>query len=199
MAAQHSTESPIPVWKAIDGYEGIYEISSFGGVRSLDRFILQLSPLGHVVRRSYPGSTLKAVADNHGYIRVSLAKPGQKAETKRVHHLVAMVFIGPRPEGYSVCHIDGDKTNNTLLNLRYGTQSENEADKLAHGRLKHGQRHAEAKLDDETVRRLRSDLQGKTQSWWAHHLRVSEAALSRALSYKTWRHINSPTMRDPHQ
>ena len=41
--------------------------------------------------------------------------------------------------------------------------------------------------------------QGKTQSWWAHHLRVSEAALSRALSCKTWRHINSPTMRDPHQ
>ena len=199
MAETYSIDLPPPLWRGIDGYEGVYEISSTGAVRSLDRIIYQTNWVGNVVRRMYPGRAIKATPDNHGYIRVTLTRQGQKPETKRVHHLVAAAFLGPRPDGYDVCHNDGDKANNALSNLRYGSHTDNEADKLVHGTRIHGERHADAKMTDETVRRLRRGLGGMTQSWWARHLGVSEASLSRALSGHTWRHINLPAMRDPHQ
>ncbi len=73
--------------------------------------------------------------DNHGYWRVSLRSGGRNV-TRRVHTLVAEAFIGPRPAGQHVRHLDSDQDNNTLLNLLYGTASENEQDKRSRKRKK---------------------------------------------------------------
>ena len=116
-------------WKPITGYEGIYEVSDHGRVRSLDRTITRSD--GQV--RRLKGKVLSAPPKQRGgYPRVCLSAHG-KDKVRYVHSLVAETFIGTRPDGMEVCHNDGDPTNNHVDNLRYGTPSENELDKVRHG------------------------------------------------------------------
>ena len=116
-------------WKPVNGYEGIYEVSSHGRVRSVDRTVTRSD--GQV--RRYKGKVLSAgLSKRGGYPLVSLYTQG-KNQSHYVHSLVAETFIGSRPEGMEVCHNDGDPTNNHLDNLRYGTPSDNELDKVRHG------------------------------------------------------------------
>lgn len=113
-------------WKNITGYEGLYQVSDQGRVRSLDR----VNGRGFNVF----GVILKQNPDRKGYLGVSLYS-GSKASRRRrpVHQLVAEEFIGPRPEGLDVCHNDGDKANNSASNLRYDTRRENILDAVKHG------------------------------------------------------------------
>lgn len=105
-------------WKAVKGYEGFYEVSSLGRVRSLPR-------------RSTSGRVLKQYVNRrNGYCYVNLSKHS-KAGNARVHCLVMAAFDpvdkkpGFDPE-HTINHIDGDKTNNRLENLEWCTQSENQ-------------------------------------------------------------------------
>ena len=116
-------------WKPVHGYEGIYEVSSHGRVRSVDRTVTRSD--GQV--RHLEGKVLRAALSKRGgYPIVSLYAHG-KNKMRYVHSLVAEAFIGTRPEGMEVCHGDGDPNNNHVENLRYGTQSDNELDKVRHG------------------------------------------------------------------
>lgn len=124
MSPVHSGER----WEPVNGYEGSYEVSSHGRVRSVDRVITRSD--GQV--RRYKDKILSTPPDRDGYPLMNLYAQG-KRQTRHVHALVAEAFIGPRPEGMDICHGDGSKTNNHVDNLRYGTRSENELDKLRHG------------------------------------------------------------------
>lgn len=116
-------------WKPVKGYEGIYEVSDHGRVRSVDRTVNYSD--GRVHR--YKGKVLSAgLSKRGGYPLVSLYTQG-KNQSHYVHSLVAETFIGPRLEGTEVCHSDGNPTNNHVGNLRYGTSSDNELDKVRHG------------------------------------------------------------------
>jgi hypothetical protein len=95
------------VWKDVVGYEGRYEVSSLGRLRG-------------------PRTTTKGIPGSRGYYQVFLREKGARAgKTKNIHVLVAEAFLGPRPDGMHVCHADGDKSNNTLENLRYDTPKNN--------------------------------------------------------------------------
>ena len=121
--------STLEQWKPVHGYEEIYEVSSHGRVRSVDRTVTCSD--GKVHR--YKGKVLSAcLSKRGGYPLVNLRDQG-KGQTRYVHSLVAEAFIGSRPEGMEVCHNDGDSTNNHLDNLRYDTSSDNELDKVRHG------------------------------------------------------------------
>lgn len=109
----------LEIWLPIAGYEGLYEISALGRIRSL-------------ARRTTRGGILKASPGWAGYLKVSLSKPGV-IRSYHVHRLVAATFLGPCPEGQQVRHLDGDPLNNTLTNLRYGTVSDNALDRVLHG------------------------------------------------------------------
>lgn len=116
-------------WKPVNGYEGIYEVSDHGRVRSIDRTVTYSN--GQVHR--YKGKILRTpLMQQTGYPFVSLHIQGER-QVRTVHSLVAETFIGTRPEGMEVCHNDGDRTNNHLDNLRYGTSSDNNLDQLRHG------------------------------------------------------------------
>ena len=116
------------MWRPIPGYEGHYEVSNHGRVRSID----YIDPRGVFWR----GRILKqAVQKIGGYPYVGLRKDG-KVHTKRVHALVALAFIGPRPERMEVCHGNGNPADNRLSNLRYDTRSANSIDRTRHGRNK---------------------------------------------------------------
>lgn len=91
-------------WKWVPGHEGDLEVSDHGRVR-----------------RYLPGHN-----DTDGYLRISGGKRGARALS--VHHLVASVFLGPRPEGAVVRHLNDTKTDNRASNLAYGTRADNWAD-----------------------------------------------------------------------
>jgi hypothetical protein len=100
-------------WKPVVGYEGLYEVSDRGRVRTVPRILK-------------PGTL------NHGHLHVNLWI-NRKGKTRTVHRLVAAAFIGPCPDGQEVRHLDGNPTNNAVENLKYGTRSENLLDRVRHG------------------------------------------------------------------
>ena len=116
------------IWKDIKDYEGLYQVSNLGRIKSIGREVIYSN--GRVVK--YESKILKT---NNKYQRpTTLLTKDKKTTTKNIHELVAQAFIGERPEGYHICHIDGDITNNELSNLRYDTVSENQIDIYRHGR-----------------------------------------------------------------
>lgn len=111
-------------WRPVSGWHGFYEVSDEGQVRSVDRISFGKKHRGRILR---PSSTPK------GYKIAVLSGHGER-RSYPVHRLVAESFLGPLPEGMHTMHLDGDNTNNRVSNLRYGTASENELDKVRHGR-----------------------------------------------------------------
>lgn len=106
-------------WLPVSGYEGLYEVSDTGHVRSLsDRY-------GRV-RVLSPGVT------ESGHRQVTLTKDGHRRK-HYVQRLVMAAFVGPRPQGQVVRHIFGDPSDNALTSLAYGTEVENQADSFRHG------------------------------------------------------------------
>ena len=117
----------IEVWKAIPGYEGIYEVSDQGNVRSLDRYVYRPTLLwGQAAMTFCEGRELKPQRDKKGYLEICLSNGCKKtAKRFKVHRLVAMAFI-PNPDSLPmVNHKDEDKHNNRVDNLEWVTPQQN--------------------------------------------------------------------------
>jgi hypothetical protein len=111
------------IWKDIPNYEGYYQVSSFGGVRSVDRVITK----GNGVKQKTKGKVLKPLNIGNGwYVSVSLYK-NKKVKQFKIHQLVAMAFLGHKPCGFKlvVNHKNFIKTDNRLENLEIVTMREN--------------------------------------------------------------------------
>jgi hypothetical protein len=138
-------------WRPVVSYENNYEVSNLGRVKSVGR-------VGRPGRRGI----MKAFPSRTGYQRVSLVLNG-KIKSTYVHALVCEAFIGPRPKGHEVDHIDGDKRNNVLLNLRYISHRDNICGMIARlkeeGRIlqahQAGEDHPRAKLKTDQVIEIR--------------------------------------------
>ena len=115
-------------WKAIPKFEGLYEVSDQGRVRSLPRECD--NGKGSYIK---PGRVLVTLQHKAGYKQCTLTQDGEFTYTY-VHRLVLEAFVGPCPLGKEAAHVDGDATNNVLGNLQWVTHSENEKHKIAHGR-----------------------------------------------------------------
>lgn len=115
-------------WRLVPGFEGAYQVSDSGRVRSLNR-IADTRP---GVPTRFPGRVLATHEGNRGHLRVGLHRDGINHQAW-VHRLVLAAFVGPIPEGMEVRHLDGDPHNNFLFNLAYGTHSENVLDSVRHG------------------------------------------------------------------
>lgn len=119
-------DSDTEEWRVIPGYEGYYEVSSEGRVRSVDRVL----PDG----RTRAGKVLRqSTTKGNGRLKVSLSRDGVAASVK-VHQIVARAFLGSAPERkHMVLHNDGNHLNNNARNLRWGNNSDNVRDSIAHG------------------------------------------------------------------
>lgn len=117
-------------WLPVTGYEGFYEVSDRGQVRSLERTVIASSGRRITVR----SRVLKPTIANTGYYSVDLycGKGKSSRKVKSVHRLVAEAFIGPAGDDIQVCHGNGTRTDNRIENLRYGTRSDNMQDAIRH-------------------------------------------------------------------
>lgn len=107
-------------WLPVPGFEDRYEVSNSGEVRNRTT-----------------GYVRKQHADSSGHLRIGLWN-GKTMVTAKVHRLVARAFIGEPSDGQEVCHSDGNPSNNSVGNLRWGTRAENVADRIKHGRTFRG-------------------------------------------------------------
>jgi hypothetical protein len=110
-------------WKPVVGWEGLYEVSDHGRVRSLDRV---------TVKGKRYGQIMKPLALDTGHLRVRLSREG-RGSSMLVHRLVLEAFRGLCPAGMEGCHNDGHPENNALSNLRWDTRSNNLLDSVTHG------------------------------------------------------------------
>lgn len=165
------------IWKQIPGYEGVYEVSNIGGVKSIKRTTTK-------------GGILKQKRRKDGwYLSVALHKHG-KTNHFSVHTLVLLAFVGPRQSGHVCRHLNGICTDNRIENLEYGTVSQNTQDSIAHGTMPYGERHGSHKLKAEDVIYIRSDLSKKfKQQELADRFGVNQTLISRIRLRKCWKHI----------
>lgn len=112
------------VWKDVKEYEGLYQVSNLGQIRSLDRYVIRKDG----VRQFKKGKIIKPIENSDGYYQLKLCKNG-KSHTKRVHIIVAEHFlekpIDYKNTQYEVNHKDFNRKNNSFDNLEYLTHIEN--------------------------------------------------------------------------
>jgi len=172
-------------WRAIPGWEGFYEASDQGRVRSLDRWSIGQR------RRFWRGVVLQPRRGLR-YLFVTLHRPGMQRQAE-IHRLVLEAFAGPCPAGREVAHGNGDPHDNRLANLRYDTRMGNNADKRRHGTHLEGERTPAAKLTAEQAQAIyqrRGEGRQTALALAAEH-GCCEANVYAIWSRKSWRSVNS--------
>lgn len=177
------------IWKDIPGYEGRYQVSTRGRVKTLARKVLRGG-----FWRNKQEKLKEGRVNDAGYVAVTLFK-GDKGKTFLVHTLVLLTFIGPCPEGMECRHFpDSTRTNNNVENLSWGTRKENYADKKFHGTWQQGSRIGTSKLTEEEVAEIKMLLKERrlSQVKIAERYGVTHRVIGRILHEQSWAHVEEP-------
>jgi hypothetical protein len=163
-------------WRPVDGYDGLYEISNLGRIKSL---------------RSRTPKILVQDIGPRGYLQIKIRKPGSRRGSQPVHRLVLSAFAGPRPSGMGARHINGKKVDNRIGNLCWGTPVENHSDKVKHGTAQVGDKHHSAKLTAPAVAEIRQLAgAGMSQREIAKMFGVSQPAVGYVVRRDTWGNVS---------
>jgi len=111
----------IEVWRDVPGYEGRYQASDQGRVRSVDHRVRLVTRQAGETTRLVPGRILRPGKLKCGHVTVALGK----GNSQSVHRIVLLTFVGPCPSGEEGLHLNHTPNDNRLSNLKYGTRSEN--------------------------------------------------------------------------
>lgn len=175
-------------WKPVTGYEGLYEASAYGRIRSIDRTVRgDHFRADRFVQIQRKGKILRQSSGPRGYLLVSLSKDGF-AKSRRVNVLVCDAFNGPPPNGMVCRHLDGENTNNAASNLKWGTHVENQNDRITHGTDLRGEDVSTAKLTAYQAAAIKAGMPQK--------LSKSMFGISKTQHYRikrgdSWAHINA--------
>lgn len=181
--------SIMEVWKDIPNFEDIYQVSTHGRIKRITN-----GP------STYSGRLLKPTIHHSGYMEVSLCKNGKQYKSLRIHMLVLITFVGKRPNKQECRHLNGNRHNNMLSNLTWGTHKENMQDRINHGRciVPRGSSHNLAKLTETQVVEIKKLLgstlknkhnKGLTLKEIAQQYGVSIPTISYIKTGKTWKHV----------
>ena len=166
------------IWKAIDGFEGLYEVSSLGRVKALDRYVLNNGGMQHKHQK-----ILRTNVSKTKHQMVVLCKNG-KTYPRLVHRLVAVAFL-PNPDNKPVVdHIDTNPSNNCVDNLRWVTTKENANNPLSrvhNSESKKGHKCYLTKHSEETKRKISESHKGVPLSE-EHRRKLSESHKGKTLS-----------------
>jgi hypothetical protein len=174
------------IWKSIEGYEGIYQVSNMGNVRSKDRLVYND---GNKSFCKTKGKILKPNKDTGGYLYVGLHdKKNKKTSSVKVHRLVALNFCQGYRKGQEVNHIDGVRHNNVYSNLEWVNRSQNIRDTYKRGRNTNGEKNNASKLKNEYIGIIASLYDsGVLQSIIALAFGVSQATISNIIRNKHYK------------
>lgn len=178
----------VEVWKSVKGYEGLYEVSTFGRVKALSRTYTDKNGRVSTIKERI----MKQSIGNAGYWQTALRRNGVSSTTN-IHRTLAETFV-PNPDKKPfVNHIDGNKTNNEISNLEWVTHEENIKHAAKNGLMKKGESHHGSKLDGDKVRFIRSNVttNGGKMSYreLGAMFGVSRHVLQCAVYRRTWTHV----------
>lgn len=173
------------IWKDIKGYEGLYQVSNKGNVRSLDRIVKH--PINKFLK--IKGKLRCKSKDSDGYLIIGLCKNG-KNKTYKYHRLVAFHFI-PNPENKpEVNHIDGDKTNNNDWNLEWNTNQENITHSIDTGLANRtGLNNGRCKLTEKEVLEIRKIGNSISMREISRIYKIHDSTVKSILIRRIWKHI----------
>lgn len=174
------------IWKPIPGYDGYYEASSLGRLKSVARTCDFINRWGQPCVRIVPEKILAPCLRGE-YLASTLIKDGKRKKLA-VHLWVLLAFKGPKPNGMCGCHNDGSYLNNCIDNLRYDSQSGNLADRWIHGTHIAGENNSNAKLSEQDVIAIRATT-GLSQEKLGEIYGVGQHTISSIKLRKTWKHI----------
>jgi hypothetical protein len=159
------------IWKVYP-LNSRYQVSNWGRI---------IGPKKNILRR---------IKVNH-YWAVNLYFGNHVRRITRIHRMVLETFIGPAPDGCEACHNNGDKENNSLINLRWDTRKANVLDRIIHGTQANGERINTAKLTRDQVREIRKRHSGKNDSVkkLANEYGVAQSTIYCIINFKTWTRI----------
>ncbi len=175
-------------FRDISGYEGRYKVSNLGNVKSLPRSCIVKRK--NAVPYEYQKEEILLEQNNNGrgYPHVSLCTHG-KNKSYAVHRLVGEAFLGPKPEGMETRHKDGNRTNNQLSNLCYGTSYENSKDCIDHGTQARGEKMGSTTRSNEEIRAAKQLLKTKTNREVSRITGIPETTLSYIKNGLRWAHV----------
>lgn len=181
---KEQAEKRMEKWLPVVGFEGYYEVSNLGRVRSIER-MSRINSV-HNGKRKMGGVYRKMSVNRFGYIQIALTANG-KRENRDAHRMVLESFVGPCPNGMECCHANGDSTDNRLPNLRWDTHYNNNQDRKRHGNYSVGSKHHAAKLNETDVTEiLHSSLSGVKL---ASRFEVHPSTISDIRKRKIWKHV----------
>lgn len=170
-------------WLPIRGYEGLYEVSDMGRVRSLDRVCSD--------GKRRKGRILRQGDNSDGYLLAKLSHRGT-VKTKTTHSLVAEAFIGRRPGKGQVNHINGKRADNRVDNLEWVSRSQNmlHAYRVLGSASNVGERNPNTKLDKLAVIEIRvAHAAGASYSELAERHGISGSHVRNIVTRENWKHI----------
>lgn len=159
-------------WLDIPGYEGAYQVSDLGRVRSLDRVVNYCDGR----RRHFSGKVLSPKTLNGGHLTVRLPQK----EGALVHRLVLTAFEGPCPQDFEARHLNGNPSDNRLENLSWGSRASNNVDRSRHG---------SNKLVPSQVQEVRARLHKETHRALAEEFGVSVSTIAHIKSGRCYAHV----------
>lgn len=176
--------APTGEWRLvsdISGFEAFvgYRVSRDGRVESCRSYRGGLTDRWRELRPSRAGRYVHTILNCNGVRRTSM-----------VHHLVLLAFGPPRPPGQQARHKDGDRQNNHIDNLCWGTAKQNSEDRDRHGRTARGERQGGAKLTTEEVKKiLRLHAAGRSGLSISAEIGVSSNTIYRIINGESWKHV----------
>ena len=138
------------VWLPVPEYEGLYDVSNLGRIRSYHNFGYELKREPRIITPS---------KERYGYLQITLCKQGKHKQTK-IHLIVANAFMSPNPGGHQIDHKNGIKTDNRVSNLEWVTPKENTIRSVKLGLKPRGERHGNHKLTRAEVEKIRELYKG---------------------------------------
>jgi len=170
---------PEEQWKTVNYFDGRYEVSNLGKVRISKTTSYSRHPKGYLVT--------PFILD--GYKCVVLF--GNKTKKlKSIHRLILETFVSPCPVGMLTRHRDGNRLNNNLSNLLWGTPRANRLDMVEHGTLPVGSRHGRAKLTESDVQKIKRFISvGTKQKVISKMFSVCKGTISHINTRRIWKHV----------
>lgn len=175
------------MWKPVPGYEGFYEVSDSGQVKSLERTLICSDGRPKTVREKI----LKPKTNKYGYLSLGLWRSGKRKDAV-VHRLVASAFLENPNKYEQVNHKDGDKLNNNVSNLEWCDNIYNMKHAVEHDLLSHqnGETHGGHILTEENVKEIRQGVQnGVKQCVYVNKFGVCQQTISDIVRGKIWKYL----------